>query len=149
MSEVVLFAFSCLTSFKVLYCQLKRLVGRHEMLAECIVAVGTMLVPLAIVLLTTIKGFPLSLAQNLIFLGAVALIVGLVIAVKNEVRASRREKRLDMRDRLRRRLDKADYIVLVHIAKKLGANMDEFSSTPKKGLNKDLEQELEELENEL
>jgi sugar phosphate permease len=110
--------------------------GRYKMLAECIVAVGTMLIPLAIVLLTTVKNFPLGLAQSLIVAGVVALVVGLVLAIRNEVRESRKDKRIDDRENMRRRTDKANLIIMAHMAEKLGVDMNEVYKITKAQLEK-------------
>ena len=119
------------------------------MLAECIVAVGTMAIPFGIVLLVTIKDFPLNVAIALIVFGIISLVVGLIIAVKQEVASSRREKRLIKRDNLMRRLDKANFITQMHIADKLGVDMSKIEKELRGKLSKNLEQELEDLENEL
>ena len=119
------------------------------MLAECIVTVGAMLIPLAIVLLTTIKNFPIIWAQSLIVLGAIALIVGLLVAIrneiratKNEIRATKRERRLEKRDTLRRRSDKANLILLTHMANELGVDMSKVVETMESKLDKELDDEL-------
>lgn len=119
------------------------------MIAECIVAVGVMFIPLAVVLLTTVDDFSRGIAIFLIILGVISLITGLIIAIRNEIRMTAREKRLDRRDNLRRRLDKANSITMLHIANKLGVDMKDIENMLKDKLSKNLEQELEDLENEL
>jgi hypothetical protein len=115
----------------------KKLAGRLKMLAECIVAVGTMLIPLAIVLLTTVKNFSVTLAQNLILIGAVALATGIVLAVRNEVRESQKSKRIEQREKLRRRVDKMNLLIIAHTAEKLGVDMNKVYDAAKKELDKD------------
>ena len=109
------------------------------MLAECVVALGTMLIPLGIVLLTAVKGFSPTLAQNLIIVGIVALVTGLVIAVRNEIRASRRDKRLDEREIRRRRIDKSVLIVLTHMAEKSGVDMEQVVGMMERKLDEKLD----------
>lgn len=105
------------------------------MLAECIVAVGAMLIPLAVVLLVTIDNFPSTWAQSLIISGAIALIIGLVIAIRDEVRTTKREK-------LRRRIDKSVLIVLAHMAEKLGVDMTEIANMLEERLDDESEDGL-------
>ena len=112
------------------------------MLAECVVAVGTMLIPLSIVLLATIDEFPMGLAIFLIIVGVVALLTGLSIAIRKEMNTNKRERRLDEREKRRRRIDKAYYITLIHIAEKLGVDIGKMANVMKGKLDEEEDDEL-------
>lgn len=112
------------------------------MLAECIVAMGTMSIPLAVVLLTTIDSFPQNVAIALIIFGITSLVAGLIIAVRKEIASNKRERRLDDRENRRRRLDKSHFIILIHTAEKLGVDLNKAAQAMAQRLDEEPDDEL-------
>jgi len=104
---------------------LKRLIGRIWMKAAYWTAIGTMLIPLG-VLLAIEKPEWSEWALGLIITGLASFIAGWVYTISDEKRRQREEKRREEEYKLRIREGKTTILTLTSIAGALGVDMNKF-----------------------
>jgi len=113
---------------------LKRLIGRILMRATYWTAIGTMLIPLGIVLVLA-KPEWAGYAYWLIIFGFASFAVGWYYTIREERRQQRDEQRRQEEHELRLRGEKTSLLILGHIAESLGVNMDKVAKDVEKMLD--------------
>ena len=105
---------------------IKRLVGRLLVKAAYYTAIGTMLIPIGVLLVVEVPSWN-QLAFWLIIAGLISFIAGWIYTIREERQkhadADREEKRKRIEEKQRQRESRAHLLVLSEIAKRQGVSM--------------------------
>ena len=108
---------------------LKRLIGRLRAMASLVAALGTVLIPIAVVL------WQEPTTPTRYWAGMILMALGVISFIRAWVIVTREERRKSEDLELRMRREKADLILLAYMANALGVDMPKIEKTMKDKLD--------------